>query len=389
MSLKRSLATPYAREVRARLDDCLLQPTWQPVNIPSQGSSVPPYRTGSSTSGNGALFKAASQPASTSTCAISGSQQTHGRAQPVSVAKENYSATYDIANLGCAQDPADLACPICNDIIGGLSESERQQHTNKCLDESCRDPSNTTTDQSSSSSSNGLTGVDCGAMKKKKRPIVRGAKAAPPKEFILDLSQHDDDFVPRKVTKISKISTRVNEMKATASKQDVKRAPIFSKKNASPQQPKNEKSSLRQEISSLDSQIAELQAKRGRLITKLKKLDLAQAAANKKRKLIGRELRPVRIVLELVFGFRGGAKVMNAINHGRHCSRSRGCPLWDASKQILGPECVYSPPETIKNVPHADDSSTVDQAERAQIAEFLLTEENNNCSNTLVNKDEA
>ena len=388
MSLKRSLAMPYAREVRGRLDHCALQTTWRQGNICSQGN-VSGYRPASFSSNAGAQSRAVSQPESTLLYSRD-SRQGHGGALQNSSSHEQCSATRHDGGLSQPQDHFELQCPICNDVIGGLSESERQQHSNKCLDESCREASSFPGEQSYSSSSsfgatvnssNGIVSMDCSAKKPKKRPIVREAKTAPRADFILDLSEHDDDFVPNIVTKVSKAPTRQKVSKPKITKQGVKTAAIFNKNNVIPLQPKNEKASLRQEISSLDSQIAELQAKRGRLITKLKKIDLAQSSVDKKKVLVGRDLRPVRIVIELVFGTYGGEKSVPAINDCRIRPQSCVCPLWDASKQMLEQESVRSPLGAATSALSENSSTvTVDEAERARIAEFLLADENNSIS---------
>lgn len=251
-----------------------------------------------------------------------------------------------------------VCCPICKLDIGCLAAEDRQRHSNKCLDSSVNSVCNeesawiseciTKSDVSNMLSGPGSIGLNSQQIYKKKRPIVNSESVV--SAIITDLSRQDEGFaVPPKMV-----------------------APLFGKKKRGRNCQSNHKAVLREEISSLDSQIAELTKKRNSLLAKLKKLDM-ETSSKLRKVLIDQESRPVTIVIKLAFGdsldlkdFHNGSEICHE-NLAWRATR----PLWYASQMHADHLGLPSDERCHENFESLRVLKSQDETDRKEIVKFL------------------
>lgn len=244
--------------------------------------------------------------------------------------------------------PKHVSCPICGMALGHLDPSERNSHTNLCLDNCSMDISPKSVTGNISDTSKDipeLISASVVSMKKKpvshsdrkkplntafKRPEAHSATSQSSAKQEDQLSQAMDDFIVPVVAEKKKV-----QKESSRNSEPTKTAEIFLKQLKSP--PANKKTEIRFQINMIDSQIAELIEKKNQLYKKLKKLEQTQVVdvVNRKVSLTSKETRSCALVVRLVFGNNDNSTNTASVAP-LTSSRCQACPFWDYSKQ----ECV-------------------------------------------------
>lgn len=374
MSQKRSLAMPYTRDVKPRIlplgSSSSLHYSHRSDPNPADTSNKPSLDHGIVSVGKvlpNNAFQHTLERSSNADCEFKYNVKDRDM---------DFSITPDPISLDRIPSEQVKPCPVCSIDIGQRKDADKEKHGHMCLDLSAHEAvvqiiridahqSNVSADATAVKYDVPVPKV---SVSTKKRPLARTT----PSKTVTDLSQQEDDFIPQ--LNIVGVANKMTSSKPMA-------APIFNRKQQATN-PKNTKAALRDEISSLDSKIAELQAKRNLLFVKLKKLDLAEAKSKIKKTLPDRESRSVDIVVRLVFEQHQKfiAEIKQFQKLSAH-SRNINCRWWCASQQHLLHEVNSIKEDLVDPIPIVNFHDSLN-ADRIEICEYLRIDtpcSSNNC----------